>query len=61
MDKSIVIERIYIYIPFPIIGGLIAVFFHEFVYKRVSQTIQESEDTDAILDKGDYENEDVGV
>ena len=59
MDKSIVIERIYIYIPFPIIGGLIAVLFHEFVYKRVSQTIQESEDTDAILDKGDTENTDV--
>jgi glycerol uptake facilitator-like aquaporin len=36
-------KRIYIYLPFPLIGGLIAVFFHEFIYKRVQATIQESE------------------
>ena len=49
-------KRIYIYLPFPVGGGLLAVLFHELVYKRVSETIKESEDTDAILDKGEDED-----
>jgi glycerol uptake facilitator-like aquaporin len=28
--------RAYVYLPFPFLGGIIAVFFHEFVYKKVS-------------------------
>lgn len=50
-------KRIYIYIPFPLIGGIIAVAFHEFVYKRVSETIKESEEAEeGFLDK-DHEEE----
>jgi glycerol uptake facilitator-like aquaporin len=37
--KSDGFARIYIYIPFPLIGGVVAVAFHEFVYKRVTETI----------------------
>ena len=52
--------RIYVYLPFPVLGGLCAVAFHEFVYKRVSQTLQESEENDAILDRADAaDDEDV--
>lgn len=46
----------YVFLPTPFIGGLLAVFFHEFVYKKVQETIQESEEIDGILDKND-ENE----
>lgn len=49
-------KAIYVYIPFPMIGGLIAVAFHEFVYKRISETIQQSEEADGILDKADDED-----
>jgi len=41
----------YVYLPGPIVGGLIAVFFHEFVYKKVRETIKETEEIDGILDK----------
>lgn len=37
----------------PFIGGLIAVFFHELIYKKVQETIQETEEIDGILDKND--------
>jgi glycerol uptake facilitator-like aquaporin len=46
-------ERAYVFIPIPLVGGLLAVFFHEFVYKKVQETIQETEDIDGILDKND--------
>lgn len=46
---------IYVYVPGPLIGGLIAVFFHEFVYKKVQETIQETEEVDGILDKQSVE------
>lgn len=36
-------KYIYVYLPFPLLGGLCAVFFYEQVYKRVQDTIQESE------------------
>ena len=49
-------EFIYVYIPFPFAGAGLAVVFHEFVYKRVSQTIQESEEVDHVLDKNDDED-----
>lgn len=49
-------KRIYIYIPFPLLGGLIAVAFHELIYKRVSQTIQESEENEGVLDQADQED-----
>lgn len=48
--------RLYIYLGFPLLGGVAAVAFHELVYKRVSETIQESEETDGVLDKGDEED-----
>lgn len=48
----------YVYLPSPFIGGLIAVFFHEFVYKKVMKTIQESEEADGILDKNQDEDDD---
>jgi hypothetical protein len=35
--------------------------FHELVYKRVSETIKESEDTDAILDKAEDDDGEEGV
>jgi hypothetical protein len=44
-----------VYLPVPFIGGLCAVFFHEFVYKKVQETIQETEDIDGILDKNDLD------
>lgn len=37
-------KRSYVYFPIPFVGGLAAVFFHEFVYKKVSATISESEE-----------------
>lgn len=49
-------QYIYVYIPFPFAGAALAVVFHEFVYKRVSETIQESEDVDHVLDKTDDED-----
>ena len=48
-------SRAYVYIPMPFIGGLFAVFFHEFVYKRVQSTISESQEIDGILDN-DHED-----
>jgi len=49
-------SRFYISLPFPMLGGVAAVAFHELIYKRVSETIQESEEADGILDKGDDED-----
>jgi glycerol uptake facilitator-like aquaporin len=31
------LKRIYIYLPFPLVGGILAVLFHEFIYKRVQE------------------------
>jgi glycerol uptake facilitator-like aquaporin len=31
-------QRMYIYLPCPLVGGLIAVFFFEMVYKKVQET-----------------------
>jgi hypothetical protein len=44
-----------VYLPFPLLGGLIAVFFYEKVYKRVQEAIDESENVAAggILDDED--------
>ena len=39
------------------VGGLIAVFFHEFVYKKVRETIKETEEIDGILDKNEEHEE----
>ena len=50
------LERIYIYLPFPLIGGIIAVLFHEFIYKRVQEQIKETEEHDGIIDKEDTED-----
>ncbi len=43
-------SRIYVYEIFPLVGGLAAVFFHEFIYKKLQETITESEDVDGLLD-----------
>ncbi len=40
------LKYIYVFLPFPLLGGLCAVFFYEFIYKRVQETIQESEGVD---------------
>lgn len=48
--------RVYVYLPFPVAGALLAVLFHEFVYKKVTETIQESEEADQVLDKADDED-----
>jgi glycerol uptake facilitator-like aquaporin len=37
------IKSFYVFLPFPLVGGLCAVFFYEFIYKRVQEAIQESE------------------
>jgi len=50
------LARIYIYLPFPLIGGVLAVLFHEFVYKRVQEQIRETEEHDGIIDKDDPED-----
>jgi hypothetical protein len=45
-------------LPFPFVGGLIAVIFHEFVYKKVAEKISESEapvEDDGLLDKNEQE------
>ena len=31
------LSNFYVYLPFPLVGGLCAVFFHEFVYKKVQE------------------------
>ena len=41
------------YIPFPFLGGLIAILFHEKVYKRIVKTINESENEE---DTGNYDD-----
>ena len=46
-------KRAYVYLPMPFIGAIAAVFFHEFVYKRVSATIQESEEDNSSDVLGD--------
>ena len=46
------ITWIWLYGAFPLIGGVVAVVFHELVYKKVIETIQESEEQeDGLLDK----------
>ena len=51
------LAKFYVYLPFPLAGGLLAVFFHEFIYKKVQKQIQ--------LDEGDHvdgainDNEDI--
>jgi glycerol uptake facilitator-like aquaporin len=45
----------YVYLPSPFIGGLLAVVFFEFVYKKVFEAIQSTEDDEALLDKNDDE------
>jgi phosphate/sulfate permease len=47
----------YVYLLSPFLGGILAVFFHEFIYKKVMTTIQESEDIDGILDKNEVGHE----
>lgn len=37
------IKWIWLYGGFPLIGGIVAVLFHEFVYKKVIYAIEESE------------------
>ena len=59
--KADVFFRFYVYIPFPLLGGILAVLFHEFVYKRISESIQESEDHDGILDDGRGEEDVLGI
>ncbi len=39
------------------IGGLFAVVFHEFVYKKVSETIKESEEAEGFLDNNEEEEQ----
>ncbi len=51
--------RFYVYMGFPLLGGLAAVIFHEFVYKRVSETIQETEDVESVLHKGEGHDDNV--
>lgn len=53
--------RIYIYIPFPVFGGLVAVLFHEFIYKKVTETIKESEEAEGFLDNQYEEDGDKQV
>ena len=46
------VQWIWLYGGFPFIGAIVAVLFHEFVYKKVVETIEESEQNDeGILDK----------
>ena len=45
------IKWIWVYAVFPFVGGFLSVLFHEFVYKKVVDTIEESEGDDGILDK----------
>lgn len=45
------IPDIWIYAIFPFIGSLLAVIFHEFVYKKVQDEVEEHEESDeGILD-----------
>ena len=44
---------IYVYLPFPLLGGLCAVLFYEKVYKRVQDTIEESEGLDGAHGHGE--------
>ena len=40
------LAKFYVYLPFPLVGGISAVLFHEYVYKRVQEKINETEDDD---------------
>lgn len=50
----------WIYTPMPFAGALLALFFHEFVYKRMQETVEEVEQhADGVLDNKnitDYED-----
>ena len=52
------LAKFYVYLPFPLLGGITAVFFHEYVYKRVQDQIKETED-DHEVSGGINDHEDV--
>lgn len=55
------LKTIYIFLPFPLVGGAIAVFFHEFIYKKVQENIMEAEEHDnSTIAKNDHE-EVIGI
>ncbi len=56
-NDSRAIGDFWVYLPFPLLGGLCAVFFHEFIYKKVQEQIQEDEGDHVI--GGINDNEDI--
>lgn len=45
---------VWLYGGFPLLGGIIAVVFHEFVFKKTQEVLnedEEEEDVDTLLDK----------
>ena len=51
-------EKAYVFLLMPFAGSLAAVVFHEFIYKKVHETITESEEVDGILDGDNGLNQD---
>lgn len=45
-------SRIYVYLVMPFAGSIAAVVFFELIYKKVHETITETEEVDGILDDG---------
>lgn len=51
------LKTIYVFLPFPLVGGVLAVLFHEYIYKKVQEDIRESEDHENnAIDKNDPED-----
>lgn len=54
-------KRAYVYFPVPFIGGIIAVIFHELIYKKVFDTINESEGHGNHVEEEDDHDDDDGL
>jgi TRAP-type C4-dicarboxylate transport system permease small subunit len=50
------LKWIWVYAVFPLVGGIIAVIFHELVYRKVTTAIVEIEETQEE-DEGNLDNE----
>jgi glycerol uptake facilitator-like aquaporin len=55
------LKYIYVFLPFPLLGGLCAVFFYEFIYKRVQEAIQESEGGDSGPSGGILDEDETNI
>ena len=52
-NETYLFKNVWIYAAFPFIGAFVAVLFHEFVFKKTQEVLQEEEedDPDTLLEK----------